>query len=222
MRFFSQRRELVAAARRLVELGLNQGTAGNASVRVPSGLLITPTGVPCEEMSAESLVELRADGTAPGQQLLPSSEWRIHRDVYQTRPEVEAVVHAHSMFATTLSCLRMDIPAVHYMIARFGGSDVRCAAYATFGTPELSANAVAALRDRKACLLANHGQLAVGASVREALQLAVEAETLAAQYWRALQIGRPVVLDDQEMARVLEKFRSYGQQRSGHRTRRDD
>lgn len=211
MKHFGLRRELVETARRMNDLGLNQGASGNVSARVDGGLLITPTGVPYEEMRPEDVVEMRMDGRVPAFQLLPSSEWRIHRDLYATRADVGAVVHAHAMFATTLSCLRRGIPAVHYMIALAGGHDVRCAEYATFGTPELSAAALAALRGRKACLLANHGMIAVGATLREALKLALEVETLAAQYWRALQIGEPVVLDEAEMERVLEKFQTYGQ-----------
>jgi len=214
VRFFSQRRELLEIAQKLNPLGLNQGTSGNVSMRVEGGLLITPTGTSYEDMRPDDLVEMRLDGSVPAHQLLPSSEWRIHRDLYTTRIDVGAVVHAHSMFATTLSCLRRGIPAVHYMIALAGGTDVRCAAYATFGTAELSAHALAALVGRKACLLSNHGMLAVGATPNEALKLAVEVETLAAQYWRALQIGDPVILDDEEMGRVLERFKTYGQQRA--------
>jgi len=213
MKFFQLRQVLLATARRMNELGLNQGTSGNVSARVPGGLLITPTGMPYEDMRSEDLVEMRMDGSAPGYQLLPSSEWRIHRDLYETRADVDAVVHAHAMFATTLSCLRREIPAVHYMIALAGGSNIRCADYATFGTAELSAHALAALAGRTACLLANHGMLAVGTTLGETLKLALEVETLAAQYWRSLQVGQPVILDDEEMARVLEKFKTYGQQR---------
>jgi L-fuculose-phosphate aldolase len=214
VRFFSQRRELLAIAQQLNPLGLNQGTSGNVSMRVEGGLLITPTGTSYDTMRPEDLVEMRLDGSVPLHQLLPSSEWRIHRDLYATRIDVGAVVHAHSMFATTLSCLRRGIPAVHYMIALAGGSDIRCADYATFGTAELSEHALRALVGRKACLLANHGMIALGTSPSVALKLAVEVETLAAQYWRALQIGEPVILDEEEMARVLERFRTYGQQRA--------
>ncbi len=218
MRFWAERRELLEVAQRLNPLGLNQGTSGNVSVRADDRMLITPTGQAYEGMRIEDLVELRMDGTAPGGQKEPSSEWRIHRDLYVTRQEVEAIVHVHSMFATTLACLRKDIPAVHYMIAKAGGSTIRCAEYATFGTEALSTAALTALRDRKACLLANHGMLALGGSLAEALALAVEVEALAAQYWRALQVGQPYILDEQEMARVLERFRTYGKQPSRRRT----
>jgi L-fuculose-phosphate aldolase len=142
---------------------------------------------------------------------LPSSEWRFHRDIYAARAEVGAIVHVHSPFATTLACLGRDIPAFHYMIAVAGGKDIRCAPYATFGTQTLSDHALRALVGRKACLLANHGMIAIGATPTDALALAVEVEALAEQYWRALQIGEPNILSDAEMIVVLDKFRSYGQ-----------
>ena len=191
-------------------LGLNQGTAGNLSVRVPGGLLVTPTGLPYDEMKPADIVMLDTAGCPHGR-LAPSSEWRWHHDILGRRPEVNAVLHAHSMFATTLACLRRSIPAFHYMVAVAGGDDIRCAPYATFGTEALSRHALAALEGRKACLLANHGMIALGASPKDALRLAVEVETLAAMYWRALQVGKPVLLSKAEMKRVLAKFESYGQ-----------
>lgn len=213
MKYLPLRRELIDVARRMNEAGINQGTSGNVSARVPDGLLITPTGLAYEELQPEDLVELRPDGRVPGHnERAPSSEWRFHCDIYATREEVGAIVHAHPMFGTTLACLRRGIPSFHYMVAVVGGRDVRCAPYATFGTPELSAFAVEALRERKACLLANHGMIAVGGTLPDAFRIAREVETLSAQYWRALQIGEPCLLDDAEMDRVLEKFRTYGQQ----------
>jgi L-fuculose-phosphate aldolase len=212
MKYLSLRHEVLATARRMNETGLNQGTSGNVSVRVPDGFVITPTGMPYESCHPEDLVEVRPDGRVPSGQRRPSTEWHFHCDIYATRPDVSAIVHAHPMFGTTLACLRRGIPAFHYMIAVAGGRDVRCAPYATFGTPELSAFAVEALRDRKACLLANHGMISVGSSLTDAFKVAREVETLAAQYWRALQVGEPYVLDDAEMDRVLEKFRTYGHQ----------
>ena len=190
-------------------LGLNQGTAGNLSVRVPGGILITPSGLPYDEMKPADIVALDAHGTARGL-LAPSSEWHFHLGIMSTRPEINAVLHAHSMFATTLACLRRGIPSFHYMIAVAGGADIRCAPYATFGTEALSRHVVQALDGRKACLLANHGLVVAGESLREALRLAVEVETLAAMYWRALQVGRPALLSAAEMARVLKKFETYG------------
>ena len=144
----------------------------------------------------------------------PSSEWRMHLDIYRVRPEVGAVVHVHSPYATTLACLpaiqAAGIPAFHYMIAVAGGHDIRCARYATFGTQALSEAALVALSDRRACLLANHGQMALGADLPQALSLALEVESLSRQYLQALQVGQPVVLPDDEMARVLEAFARYG------------
>jgi len=163
-------------------------------------------------MRPEDIVAMTQDGASRGSRL-PSSEWRFHRDIYAARAEVGAVVHAHSPFATALACLGRNIPAFHYMIAVAGGSDIRCAPYATFGTQELSDGALRALEGRKACLLANHGMIAAGGTLADALALAVEVEGLAEQYCRALQIGEPRVLPDLEMAVVLEKFRTYGQPR---------
>jgi L-fuculose-phosphate aldolase len=190
---------------------LNKGTAGNLSVRDRDGFLITPTGMDYAEMNAGDIVPMHMDGSWQGERK-PSSEWRFHRDIYAARPEFNAVIHTHSPFATTLACMGCDIPSFHYMIARFGGKDVRCAAYATFGSKMLSDAALMALQGRSACLLAHHGMIVCGKDLRQALALAVEFETLCEQYWRVLQIGKPKLLDDAEMARVLEKFAGYGQQ----------
>jgi len=191
-------------------LGINQGKSGNVGVRVKSGLLVTPSGVPYEEMTPEDIVFMRLDGAVPAGQREPSSEWRFHRDIFASRPEVGAVVHTHAMFATTLACLRKEIPAFHYMVAMAGGDSIRCAPYATFGTQKLSDHALTALEGRKACLLANHGMIAVGETLKDALAMAVEVETLAAQYWRALQVGKPALLPKAEMHRVIAKFATYG------------
>jgi len=205
------REAMIATARRMNTSGLNQGTSGNLSQRVEDGFLLTPTGMEYDALVPEDLVLMRMDGSHEGRRA-PSSEWRIHRDILVRRPEVGAVLHAHSMFCTTLACLRRGIPSFHYMVTAAGGADIRCAPYATFGTEELSHHAVEALEGRKACLLANHGMLALGKDLAVAFKLAVEVETLAAMYWRALQVGEPVLLDAAEMARVLEKFKTYGQQ----------
>jgi L-fuculose-phosphate aldolase len=204
------RREIIATALRMNALGLNRGKSGNVSTRFSTGFLVTPTGIAYESTQPEDIVALTLDGAARGPRR-PSSEWRFHRDIYARRPEAGAIVHAHSPFATSLACLGRDIPAFHYMIAVAGGKNIRCAAYATFGTQELSDRALDALEGRRACLLANHGMIAVGASLATALALAVEVEALAEQYWRALQIGAPNLLPDAEMDVVLEKFRTYGQ-----------
>lgn len=207
------RRALIDTARRMNALGLNQGTSGNLSVRAGAGLLVTPSGVGYEEMTPADVIEMDFDGAwhCAAERRRPSSEWRFHRDILRDRPDVAAVVHAHPAHATALACLRRDIPAFHYMVAIAGGSSIRCAPYATFGTEALSRAALEALEDRRACLLANHGMIACGRDLPAALALAVEVETLAAQYCQALQIGTPKLLSDKEMDRVLEKFTAgYG------------
>jgi L-fuculose-phosphate aldolase len=206
-----QREAIISTGRRMNASGLNQGTSGNLSLRVEGGFLVTPTGMEYDSLRPEDIVLMRFDGSTEGTRL-PSSEWRFHRDIYACRPEVHAILHTHSLHSTAVSCLRRGIPAFHYMVAAAGGSSIRCAPYATFGTEELSRHAVAALEGRRACLLANHGLITVGADLAGAFKLAVEVETLAAMYLRALQVGEPVVLDEAEMAVVLEKFRTYGQQ----------
>jgi L-fuculose-phosphate aldolase len=204
------RAAIIATALKMNGLGINQGKAGNVSARWGDGYLITPSGLPYDETHPEDVVSMDMTGRAlTGGN--PSSEWRFHQDIYLARPEVSAVVHTHSPYATTLACLDMAIPAFHYMVAVAGGSDIRCAPYATFGTQALSNHALAALSGRKACLLSHHGMIAVGGSLKAALALAVEVEALAGQYWRALQVGRPSLLSDAEMEVVLEKFKTYGQ-----------
>lgn len=204
------RHALIATAQAMQSAGLNRGTAGNLSVRSGNGFLITPSGLPYATLSAEDIPLMALDGSHTGRRQ-PSSEWRFHRDLYACRPEVGAVLHAHSPFAVSLACLRDNIPAFHYMIARFGGNSIRCANYAIFGSAELSAAALTALEDRKGCLLANHGLLVAGRDLDEALALAIELEDLCEHYWRACQLGQPVILSEAEMAAVLEKFASYGQ-----------
>jgi len=200
---------LVAAARRLSGLGLNPGRSGNASLRREGGFLVTPSGVAYDRLGAEDVVFVDASG-APGGGRKPSSEWRLHHDIYARRPEAGGIAHTHSPFATTLACLRRPIPAFHYEVAFAGGADIRCAPYATFGTQQLSDHALAALDGRRACLLANHGVVAIGATLADAVELAERVEALARLYCQALQLGEPVLLDEVEMAQVLEKFRTYG------------
>jgi L-fuculose-phosphate aldolase len=203
------REQLLDVTRRLTEAGLNRGTAGNVSVRDGNGFLVTPSGIPTDAMTVRDLVWMDFDGRIEGERT-PSSEWRFHRDILHSRPEVGAVVHTHSMFATTLACQRRDIPPFHYMIALAGGDSIRCASYALFGTQELSDAALAALEQRKACLLANHGMIALGRDLDHALAVAVEVETLCEQYWRTLQAGGPVLLTEQEMADAMAQFKGYG------------
>ncbi len=203
------RKQILATAMRMNALGINRGKSGNVSARWKDGLLITPSGLPYEDTRATDMVFIDAQGRAQGARE-PSSEWRFHFDIFRHKRDAQAVVHTHAPFATTLACLGMGVPAFHYMIAVAGGSDIRCAPYATFGTQRLSDHAVAALKGRKACLLAHHGMIATGSSLQAALALAVEVETLCEQYWRVLQIGKPKLLPHAEMARVLEKFKTYG------------
>lgn len=207
-----QRAALLAAARAMSAARLNVGTAGNASLRLGDGFLITPSGMAPEACTPADLVVVRADGSVDGR-LAPSSEWQLHRDVYAAHAAAGAVLHAHSPFATALACQRRDIPPFHYMIARFGGSTVRCAPYATFGTHALSDAAIAALQGRNACLLANHGMVVFGRDAAHALALAIEFEALCEQYWRTCQLGPPSLLSEAEMAEVVEHFRWYGRPR---------
>jgi L-fuculose-phosphate aldolase len=204
------RTAIVAAARRMNAVGIHQGTSGNVSARIADGFLITPSGVPYDRMAPGDVVQLRSDGSgATPTDVRPSSEWRLHAGIYEARSDVLAIVHAHPISATALACLHREIPPFHYMVAVAGGSTIRCARYATFGTQALADAAVEALTDRLACLLANHGIVACGRTPDGALDLAIEVETLAAQYWHALQVGEPVLLDRQEMARVRERVRDY-------------
>ena len=192
----------------MVELGLNRGTAGNASVRYSDGMLITPSAMPVSEMDTESMVRMNLEGKVL-QGSRPSSEWRIHRDILKARPEIGAVLHMHSTFATTIACLRKDVPPVHYMIAMAGGDTIRCTPYSLFGEQALSDHALEALRNRKACLLGNHGMIALGTDLTDALAVAVEVESVCEIYWRTLQAGEPQILTPQQMHEVKQKFVEY-------------
>jgi L-fuculose-phosphate aldolase len=205
------REALLSTYAELINRGLSQGTAGNCSVRCPqpSTFLVTPSGMASQTMTPESMVLMDINGEVLSEGR-PSSEWRFHRDILQARPDVGAIVHTHSVAATALACLHQGIPAFHYMVAVAGGSDIRCAPYALFGTQELSDAALEALQGRKACLLANHGVIALGKNLGQALALAQEVETLAQQYLAAKQFGQPVVLSDAQMQQVFRQFRDYG------------
>jgi L-fuculose-phosphate aldolase len=201
---------VLACARAMNDCGINRGTAGNVSLRVEGGFIVTPSGMDYASAVPADMVFVDMDGAAQGRHR-PSSEWRFHRDIYATRAEAGAIVHTHAPFATSLACLGLDIPAFHYMVARFGGDSVRCAEYATFGTQALSDHMLKALEDRSACLMAQHGMTVFGCDLDQALAHAIELETLAEQYWRVLQIGQPRLLPPEEMIVVLEKFKTYGQ-----------
>jgi len=212
------RNELLATAKRMAELGLAPGTSGNVSVRTATGFLVTPSAIPYDQLQPDDMVEVRDDGTLRPNQRVPSSEWQLHRDLMASRREAVAIVHTHSPFCTTIACLRRPLPAIHYMIALAGTAEIPCAEYATYGSAELAHNVARALGDGKAALMANHGMVAVGDSLAAALKLAAEIETVAGLYWRALQIGDPVILPADEIQRVAAKFAAHGQPRS--KTRR--
>jgi len=205
----SLRQSIIDTCLRMNREGINQGTSGNVSARWNGGMLISPSGIPYEELQPADIVFLDADGEhAAGQR--PSSEWRLHLGILQAHPQAGAVVHTHSVHATALSMRGMEIPAAHYMVAAGGGPNIRCARYATFGTAELSEHAIEALEDRSACLLANHGVVATGTDLRRALWLAGEIEVLARQYVLSLMLGGPDLLSEAEIERVRERFRDYG------------
>jgi len=207
------RKKIIALCLQMNSSGLNQGTSGNISARYKKYMLITPSGIPYEDLKPASIAKMKIDGDdnswkGPSK---PSSEWHFHRNILREKPDIHAVVHTHSTFSTVVSIAREDIPACHYMIAAFGGHTVRCADYETFGTPELSHSVLRAMDGRTACLLANHGMIAGGRSLDNAMWAAVELETLSKQYYYAKQAGNMTILPDEEMARVLEKFKGYGQ-----------
>jgi L-fuculose-phosphate aldolase len=206
------RKDIAAACRRMIGEGLTHGLAGNISARLGNRLLITPSAVPYDELAPEMIASMSLEGREGEYEgpLKPSTEWHFHQDILRARPEVGAVVHAHAPYATVLAIARKPIPACHYMIAAFGGEEIRCAPYARFGTKELSQHAVDALDGRNGCLLANHGMIAVGANLSRAMWLAFELETLARQYYQALLIGGPVLLSKEEVAEAAAAFSGYG------------
>lgn len=207
------RQEIIDVCLEMNASGLNQGTSGNVSARWKKGLLVTPSGVPYKDLAPADIVYMDMDGGFEAKDgLKPSSEWRFHLDILAARPDVAAIVHTHSMYATTIAIRGLDIPAVHYMIAAAGGPTIRCAPYATFGTAELSTHAVKALEDRHACILRHHGVIACGSSLTRALWLAGEVETLAKQFYLSMALGEPAILPDDEIERVVAKFGSYGPQ----------
>jgi L-fuculose-phosphate aldolase len=204
------RQQMVRTCRKMNETGINQGTAGNLSVRFGDGFLITPSSLPYDGMEPDDLVEMGWDGTYAGRR--PSSEWRFHRDILKARPDVNVVLHCHSAFATSVACHHRTIPAFHYMVGVMGGNTLRCARYATFGTQALSDAAIEALEGRMACLLGQHGQISLGTTLEGALWMAVEVETLTRMYVQALALGEPPVLPEEEMERVIAQMKrmSYG------------
>jgi L-fuculose-phosphate aldolase len=211
MREDTIRAAIVEACRSMSALGLSQGTSGNISVRHGDAMLITPSATPYDAMRPDDIatMQLTAAGEWQGPRK-PSTEWRFHRDILRARPDAGAIVHAHPMFCTTLAIARRAIPACHYMIALFGGADIRCAPYATFGTQALSDHALRALDGRAACLLANHGMIVLAPNLARAMWLAVELETIARQYYQSLLIGGPVLLTAAQIAETAQRFSGYG------------
>jgi len=214
------RQDIIGQCRRMNAIGLNQGTSGNISARCGERMLITPSAVPYDEMTPEMIASMPIEGPVEGAwegPIAPSSEWRFHLDLTRARPDLGAIVHTHAIHCTTLAIARRPIPAVHYMIAAFGGTCIRCADYATFGTEALSRAVLAAMQGRNACLMANHGMIAAGSDLERAMWLAVELETLARQYFNTLLIGGPVLLDEAMIAEAAKSFGSYGLQDSDGR-----
>jgi L-fuculose-phosphate aldolase len=206
------RREIVARCREMNASGINQGTSGNISARLGDLMLVTPSAVPYDDLEPEMIAALPLDSDGEDWEgpLKPSVEWRFHRALLQARPEMGAVVHAHPPHCTALAIARREIPACHYMVAAFGGANVRVAGYARYGTAALAALAVAAMEGRSACLLANHGMIALGDGLARAMWRAIELEALARQYILSLQLGGPVLLTDAEIDETLAGFASYG------------
>ncbi|AMO54970.1 fuculose phosphate aldolase [Endozoicomonas montiporae] len=202
--------KIIEACKGMNQSGLNQGTAGNISCRFDNGMLITPSGIAYDQMEENDIVFVSNDGTYDNNKV-PSSEWRFHQIIYQTRPDLNAVVHNHAQFSTTLSILNKAIPAIHYMIAAAGGKDIPCIPYATYGTPELSDHVATGFAERNAILMQHHGMTAAGETLAKAVWLAEEVETLSKLYTNLLQTGLEIpTLSDDEIAVVLGKFKHYG------------
>ncbi len=208
--YLTERQAMVETCRKMNASGINQGTAGNLSLRVANGFLITPSSLAYDVMQPQDIVEMAFDGTYAGRR--PSSEWRFHRDILKARTDIDVVLHCHSIYATTLAVHHKTIPSFHYMTGVAGGNTIRCARYATFGTQALSDAAIEALEGRLACLLGQHGQISLGKNLESALWLATEVETISRLYVQALTLGEPPILSDEEMERVIAQMQrmSYG------------
>ena len=216
----SLREQIVFAARRMNSSGINQETSGNISARITGGMLITPSSVPYDHLQPSDIVSLELNPNKTfslnERRFRPSSEWRLHAEILAERPEIGAILHCHSIYATALACHGRGIPSFHYMVALAGGEDIRCAEYATFGTSQLSFKAIDALKDRLACLLANHGQVALGENIERALSLAIEVETLARMYVNSCLLGEPKHWSEYEMRKIIQKFKEMDYQKTKH------
>ncbi|HVZ03523.1 class II aldolase/adducin family protein [Hyphomicrobium sp.] len=204
------REAVIETAREMSRSGLSPGRTGNVSCRFEDGMLITPSGKRYDETKPADIVFVSGEGNIFDARQIPSTEWHFHLAAYHARPDRNAIVHTHSMHATVLACAHKSIPAFHYMVAAAGGKNIPCVPYATFGTAELAHHVAEGLRDRDACLMANHGQIAIGKTLQHALELAAEIEILAEQYYKVLTLGSAKLLDDREMSSLLKKFRTYG------------
>jgi L-fuculose-phosphate aldolase len=211
IKYHDLRKAVIKTCLAMNEEGINQGTSGNVSVRTDEGFLITASGIPYKKMKPEHIVEMDLEGGYRGE-YFPSTEWRMHMDIFKARPEAKAIVHVHSTYATAMACLRKEIPSFHYMIGIAGGASLRVSDYAEFGTQELSDTMLEAMKGRSGCLLANHGQICFGDTLDKALWRAGEIEALCHQYWASLLAGKPVILAENEMSTVLKRFGSYGKQ----------
>ncbi len=207
------RRDIIDACIEMNSIGLNQGTSGNISIRHGDRMLISPSATPYRKLKPDMIASIDLSGgmtedyDGPRK---PSTEWRIHWLLMKNRTDVTAVVHAHPPYSTALAILRMAIPSCHYMIAAFGGKDVRCSGYATFGSPELADLAVEAIEGRSACLLANHGMVAAGLGIEQAMWRAVELETIARQYYLAMRAGSPFMLTGEQIDDTMKMLADYG------------
>ena len=207
--YFGKVKAIISACKKLDSIGLNRGASGNISIKTNNGFLITPSGLNVEKVHADNMVELNFEGV-PLNGTNPSSEWRLHAEIYKRKKGVGAVVHTHSNFACALASLRENLPAFHYMVAVGGGKNIRCCEYAIFGSKELADKVVEALEGRMACLMANHGLVCCGKELEHAIFLAEELEALCKQYLTARSIGGVKILSDSEMELVIEKFKNYG------------
>ena len=203
------RLELIRYAKMLNSKKLSALRSGNISVKFKDGFLITPSGSKYSSLKSKDIVFVSIKGKFDKKKGIPSSEWRFHQDIYLNKKESKAIVHAHSTCATAISTHKKKIPAFHYMVAMAGGNDIKCAKYATYGTRDLSKNIIKALKNRSACLIGNHGQIAFGESLSKAFELAEEVENLSLQYINALRLGKPKILSKKEMNRVLSKAKNY-------------
>jgi L-fuculose-phosphate aldolase len=203
------KRNIIKYAKKLNSKGLSALRSGNISTRFKDGFLITPSGKKYSSLKDKDIVFVSLDGSFDKKKGIPSSEWKFHQDIYLNKKNAKAIVHAHSTNATAVSTHKKKIPPFHYMVAMVGGHDIKCAKYATYGTRNLSKNIIKALKDRKACLIANHGQIAFEENLSKAFELAEEVENISLQYITSLKLGKPKILSLKEMKKVLSKAKNY-------------